>query len=84
MARQQRIGIVMSNKMDKSVVVAIEYRYKHRIYSKVVVKTRNYMAHDGENICNVGDKVLLEESRPLSKKKRWTVKGILSKSLINN
>ena len=49
-------GVVVSNKMDKSVVVAIEYRYKHRIYSKVVVKTRNYMAHDGENICNVGDK----------------------------
>ena len=84
MARQQKVGIVISNKMQKTIVVSIEYRYKHRVYSKIVVKTKSYMAHDEENICNTGDKVLLEESRPISKKKRWVVKKILSKSMIVN
>lgn len=84
MARQQKLGIVISNKMQKSIVVAVEYRYKHQVYSKIVVKTKRYMAHDDFNICNIGDEVLLEESRPLSKKKRWVVKKILSKSVIAN
>lgn len=80
MAKQQKLGIVISNKMQKSVVVAVEYRYKHQVYSKIVVKTKRYMAHDNLETCSVGDEVLLEESRPLSKKKRWVVKKILSTS----
>jgi len=79
MKKQQRIGIVLSNKMQKSVVVAIEYRYKHKIYSKIIVKTKRYLAHDELNICNIGDEVVLEASRPLSKKKRWVVREVLTK-----
>ncbi|CAL8412436.1 unnamed protein product [Dictyota dichotoma] len=79
MKKQQRIGIVLSNKMQKSVVVAIEYRYKHKIYSKIIVKTKRYLAHDELNNCNIGDEVLVEVSRPLSKKKRWIVREVLTK-----
>lgn len=77
MKKQQRLGIVLSNKMQKSIVVAIEYRYKHKIYSKIIVKTKRYLAHDELNLCRIGDEVLLEASRPLSKKKRWIVKEIV-------
>ena len=77
MKKQQRLGIVLSNKMQKSIVVAIEYRYKHKIYSKIIVKTKRYLAHDELNKCKIGDEVLLEASRPLSKKKRWIVKEIV-------
>ena len=77
MKKQQRLGIVLSNKMQKSIVVAIEYRYKHKIYSKIIVKTKRYLAHDELNLCKIGDEVLLEASRPLSKKKRWIVKEII-------
>ena len=69
MVKLQRLGIVISNKMQKSVVVAVEYRYKHKFYSKIIVRTKRYLAHDAEDICNIGDEILLEESRPLSKKK---------------
>lgn len=79
MKKQQRIGIVLSNKMQKSVVVAIEYRYKHKIYSKIIVKTKRYLAHDELNSCNIGDEVVVEASRPLSKKKRWVVREVLTK-----
>ncbi len=84
MVKLQRLGIVISNKMQKSVVVAVEYRYKHQFYSKIVIRTKRYLAHDAENLCNIGDEVLLEESRPLSKKKRWVVKKILNKAVIAN
>ncbi len=84
MTRQQRLGIVLSNKMQKSVVVAIEYRYKHKIYSKIIVKTKRYLAHDEFNNCKVGDEVLLEASRPISKKKRWIIKEIVTKSSIDD
>ena len=77
MKKQQRLGIVLSNKMQKSIVVAIEYRYQHKIYSKIIVKTKRYLAHDELNVCKIGDEVLLEASRPLSKKKRWIVKEII-------
>nr|YP_011007269.1 30S ribosomal protein S17 [Scytothamnus australis]WAM64698.1 30S ribosomal protein S17 [Scytothamnus australis] len=69
MVKLQRLGIVISNKMQKSVVVAVEYRYKHQFYSKIIVRTKRYLAHDADNTCNIGDQVLLQESRPLSKKK---------------
>nr|YP_002327524.1 ribosomal protein S17 [Vaucheria litorea]ACF70941.1 ribosomal protein S17 [Vaucheria litorea] len=84
MSKTEKIGIVISNKMNKSIVAEVEYRYRDPIYSKIIVSTKRYMAHDEINECNIGDKVLLEPSRPLSKKKRWVVKQILTKSIISN
>lgn len=84
MSKMEKIGIVVSNKMDKSVVVEVEYRYRHPIYSKTVIKTKRYMAHDEFNNCQIGDKVIVEQSRPISKRKRWIIKQILTKSLISN
>lgn len=84
MSKTEKIGVIVSNKMAKSVVVEVEYRYRHPIYSKIVVRTKRYMAHDEANECNIGDKVILEPTRPLSRKKRWIVKQILNKSLISN
>lgn len=77
---KQQIGIVISNKMQKTIVVKIESRYSHPIYSKILVKTTKYLAHDPEEKCNIGDQVLVEECRPLSKKKRWKLIQIISKS----
>jgi small subunit ribosomal protein S17 len=84
MAKMEQIGIVVSDKMNKSVVVEVEYRYRHPIYLKTVVRTKRYMAHDEENSCKIGDTVLLEQNRPLSRKKRWSLKQILSKSVLAN
>ena len=69
---KQQIGIVISNKMQKSIVVKIEKRYPHPMYSKILIKTKKYLAHDELGECNIGDQVLVEECRPLSKRKRWT------------
>lgn len=80
MTVKQQIGIVISNKMRKTIVVKIEKRYSHPIYSKTLVKTTKYLAHDALEESNVGDQVLVEESRPLSKKKRWKLIQVLSKS----
>ena len=77
---KQQIGIVISNKMQKTIVVKIENRYSHPIYSKTLVKTKKYLAHDELETCNIGDQVLVQECRPLSKKKRWKLIKILSKS----
>ena len=81
---KERIGIVVSNKMEKTIVVKIENRYPHPIYSKILVKilvkTKKYLAHDELSECNIGDQVLVEECRPLSKRKRWKLVKILSKS----
>lgn len=77
---KQKIGIVISDKMQKTIVVKIEDRYPHPIYSKTLGKTKKYLAHDELEQCIIGDKVLLEECRPLSKKKRWKLIRILSKS----
>ena len=81
---KQEIGIVVSNKMQKTIVVKIENRYSHPIYSKTLSKTKKYLAHDELETCNIGDQVLLEECRPLSKKKRWKLIKILSKSSLSN
>ena len=80
MAIKQQIGVVISDKMQKTIVVKIEKRYPHPIYSKTLIKTKKYQAHDELEECNIGDQVLVEECRPLSKKKRWKLIKILSKS----
>ena len=78
--RKTRTGRVLSNKMDKTVVVGIEDNVKHPLYNKIVKKTVKFKAHDAENACNVGDRVLIMETRPLSKDKRWRVVEIISKA----
>ena len=78
MAVKERVGLVVSNKMDKTVVVAIENRSPHPKYGKIVVKTKKYKAHDEENKCQEGDRVRLRETRPLSRTKRWEVAEILT------
>jgi small subunit ribosomal protein S17 len=77
---KQQIGIVISNKMQKTIVVKIENRYSHPMYSKTLIKTKKYLAHDELEACKIGDQVLVEECRPLSKRKRWKLVKILSKS----
>ncbi len=78
MAVKERIGMVVSDKMDKTVVVAVENRAPHPKYGKIVVQTRRYKAHDPENSCKVGDRVRIRETRPLSRTKRWAVADILT------
>ena len=78
--RKKRIGTVVSNAMDKTVVVSIQEKYKHPLYKKTVSKTKKCKAHDENNECNVGDTVLIVETRPLSKDKRWRVAEILVKA----
>lgn len=78
--RKERVGIVTSNKMDKSIVVAVERKVKHPIYGKFIKKTTKFMAHDEKNDCTVGDKVRIMETRPLSKNKCWRMIEILEKA----
>ena len=78
--RKERVGVVVSDKMDKTVVVAIEERYKHPLYKKTVKKTHNFNSHDESNACGVGDKVLIVETRKLSKDKNWRVAEIVEKA----
>ena len=66
MVLKQKIGVVVSNKMDKSIVVTIDTRYKHNLYGKIMGKTKRYLVHDPENSCNIGDTVLVEEHPPIS------------------
>ena len=77
MAVKERVGEVVSDKMDKTIVVAIENRSPHPKYGKIVVRTKKYKAHDAENQCKIGDRVRIKETRPLSKTKRWTVEEII-------
>ncbi len=78
--RKTRIGIVVSNKMDKTVTVAIERRVPHPIYKKYFKKTTKLMAHDEKKECGIGDKVKIMETRPLSKNKRWRLVQIVEKA----
>ena len=78
--RKTRIGVVVSNKMDKTVSVAIERKVPHPIYKKYYKKTTKLMAHDEKNICQVGDKVKIMETRPLSLRKRWRLVEIVEKA----
>ena len=77
---KQRTGKVISNKMDKTIVVAIEYNVKHPLYGKIVKRTYKLKAHDENNECNIGDRVLVMETRPLSKDKRWRLVNIVEKA----
>ena len=77
MAVKERVGLVVSDKMQKTVVVAVENRVAHPKYGKIVVKTHRYKAHDEENQCRTGDRVRIRETRPLSRTKRWTIAEIL-------
>ena len=78
MALKERVGIVVSDKMEKTVVVAVENRFPHPIYQKTVRRTTRYKAHDEANGCRVGDRVRITETRPLSRTKRWTVAEVLT------
>ena len=78
--RKTRVGMVVSDKMDKTVVIAIEDNVKHPVYGKIIKHTLKVHAHDEENTCGVGDKVKIMETRPLSKTKRWRVVEIIEKA----
>ena len=78
--RKQRVGVVSSSKMDKTVTVVVERRIKHPIYGKFVKKTKKFTAHDEQNTCNEGDTVRIMETRPMSKKKRWRLVEVLERA----
>ena len=77
--RKERIGVVVSNKMDKSIVILVERKVKHPKYGKFVKKSTKFMAHDEKNECNIGDTVRIMETRPLSKNKCWRLVEIISR-----
>ena len=78
--RKTRVGVVTSDKMDKTVVVSIKDKVRHPLYGKIINRTVKYKAHDEENTCGIGDKVLIMETRPMSKDKRWRVVEIIEKA----
>lgn len=78
--RKERIGVVVSNKMDKSIVVAVKRKVKHPIYGKFVNKTTKFSVHDETNTCNEGDTVRIMETRPMSKTKRWRLVEIIERA----
>jgi small subunit ribosomal protein S17 len=78
--KKTRQGFVVSNKMDKSVVVVVERKIPHKLYGKYIRQQIKYMAHDASNQCQIGDLVLIEECRPLSKRKRWLVRTVIERA----
>ncbi len=80
--RKTLIGHVVSDKMDKTVVVAVETLYRHPLYRKIVKRTKRFLAHDEHEVCQVGDRVRIVETRPLSRRKRWRVVEIISHDLL--
>ena len=78
--RKTRVGLVVSDKMDKTVVIAVERLVKHPLYKKYIKQTSKFKAHDEKNTCGIGDKVKIMETRPLSKTKRWRVVEIVEKA----
>lgn len=78
--RKQRVGVVSSNKMDKTISVYVERRVKHPIYNKTMKSSKKYLAHDENNSCNIGDTVRIMETRPLSKRKRWRLLEIIERA----
>jgi small subunit ribosomal protein S17 len=79
-SRKQRVGIVTSNKMEKTIVISVERRLQHPMYGKFVKRTNKFMAHDEKNECTIGDKVRIMETRPLSKSKRWRLVEIIERA----
>ena len=79
--RREVVGTVLSNKMDKTIIVTSEKLVKHRLYHKYVRNRSKYAAHDEANVCQIGDKVLITEARPLSKSKRWRLTKVLEKAI---
>jgi small subunit ribosomal protein S17 len=77
--RKTRVGLVVSNKMDKTIVVVVERRIQHPVYKKYIKRTRKFMAHDANNECEIGDRVRIMETRPQSKRKNWRLVSILEK-----
>ena len=77
--RKERVGVVVSNKMDKTIVIAVKRKVKHPIYHKFVNKTSKFYAHDEANSCNIGDTVKVSETRPLSKNKNWRLVEIIER-----
>jgi small subunit ribosomal protein S17 len=75
--RKVRVGVVVSNKMDKTVVVKVSRHAEHPLYGKRIVKSKKYVAHDEENVCRIGDQIRIRETRPLSKTKRWELMEIV-------
>ena len=78
--RKERVGLVVSNKMDKSISVIVTRKVKHPVYGKFMTKTKKFMAHDENNDCGIGDTVKIMETRPLSKKKRWRLTEIIGRA----
>ena len=78
--RKQRVGVVSSNKMDKSITIVVERKLRHPIYGKFVKKTKKFVAHDEKNECNEGDTIRIMETRPLSKRKRWRLMEIIERA----
>lgn len=78
--RKTRVGVVASNKMDKTISVTVQRRLQHPIYGKFVKKSRKFVAHDEKNECNIGDKVRIMETRPLSKRKRWRLVEVIERA----
>ncbi len=79
-SRKTRIGTVVSDKMDKTIVVSVSRTTRHPLYGKIIRRSKNYKAHDQDNQCRVGDKVKIMETRPLSKDKRWRVAEVIEKT----
>ncbi len=78
--RKERVGLVVSNKMDKSIIVQIVRKYRHPVYGKFVRKSNKFVAHDEKNDCNIGDTVRIMETRPLSKRKNWRLVEIIERA----
>jgi small subunit ribosomal protein S17 len=79
-SRKTQVGVVVSDKMDKTVVVKVDRLVKHPVYNKYIKRSAKYKAHDMDNSCRIGDRVLIVETRPLSKDKRWKVRQVIEKS----
>ncbi len=78
--KREKVGVVVSNKMQKTVVVAVENLVRHEMYQKYIKRTNKFLAHNEKPDVNVGDRVVIEETRPLSKRKRWNVKEVIEKA----
>ena len=84
MATKEKTGIVVSNKMNKTIVVLVENRYANPVYGKTLKTSKRFMAHDEFQECNLGDQVTISETRPISRNKRWKVKQIINKAILSN